>query len=48
MAWYPQYDGNGKLLNSDPNIYTINASCATCGREWMESRRGDKVTISNK
>ena len=48
MGWSPVYDGNGKLVASDdPNVYTTQFSCGTCGRSWSESRRYGKTTVKD-
>ena len=35
VAWTPVYDGAGSMLNSDPNRFINEMSCATCGRVWQ-------------
>lgn len=37
IAWEPVYDGNGNMVNSDPNVTVAHCACATCGREWDEA-----------
>lgn len=44
IGWTPEYDGNGKLLNSDPSTYSTNVSCRTCGGTWYRNERAGKTT----
>jgi hypothetical protein len=38
VAWEPVYDGNGVLTNKDPNTFTSEKVCDTCGAHWTEMR----------
>lgn len=48
MAWMPEYDKYGKLLNSNPNIRTTDMSCSECGKQWTITQQSEKTTIEEK
>ena len=48
MDWTPVYDGNGVMLNSDPNTYTNDFACDACGGEWTEERTGGDTVVTTK
>lgn len=39
MAWFPEYDKNGQLLNSNPNSESTEITCTVCGRKWWHVRQ---------
>jgi hypothetical protein len=39
------YDGNGHLVERDPNTLTWSHHCHTCGRKWKKLTRGEEVWI---
>lgn len=48
MSWQPTYDRDGSRTDKgDPNITTSEASCASCGKQWvLKSQYGEtKVTL---
>ena len=36
IDWVIVYNGNGMVVNSDPNSYVSNYSCSVCGIDWIE------------
>lgn len=34
MNWNPIYDGNGAMMNSDPNTFVNTFQCETCNMAW--------------
>jgi len=34
LGWTPVYDGNGRLVNEDPNRTMTKYKCNTCGKTW--------------
>ena len=47
VAWTPLYDGDGNLLNVDPNTHRHAFACDACGREWVRVVRGGIVTFES-
>jgi hypothetical protein len=45
MAWYPEYDRSGKVLDSDPNIHTDEISCSACKNRWTRKRQSGETTF---
>lgn len=45
MAWSPEYDKNGKLLNHDPNTQTWRYDCITCGKKYLETIKDGKTIV---
>lgn len=45
MAWYPEYDKNGKLLNANPNYHMTSVSCKVCGQRWRIIEKYGQTTI---
>jgi hypothetical protein len=46
IAWTPEYDGTGKMVNEDPNTYVTIYSCSVCDAQWMDEKTRDKVTTT--
>ncbi len=47
MGWTPVFDGDGNLLNMDPNTVTTMFSCNTCGKKWVRKNKADDVTFQD-
>lgn len=45
IAWEPVYDGNGMMMNSDPNTFISEMSCTTCLRVWQVETLGSTSTV---
>lgn len=45
IEWTPVYDGNGTLVNSDPNVMVRTASCSVCGQTWTITTDEDGSTV---
>lgn len=45
VAWTPVYDGNGLMVNGDPNRFQVVRDCETCGEHWVveTSAEGQRV-----
>lgn len=43
IAWTPVFDGNGTMLNSDPNTFVDQYACEMCDGAWSQTRTGDEV-----
>lgn len=42
LGWSPEYK-DGKLINHDPNILTMNYECCECGARFHTSNNGEPV-----
>jgi len=47
QSWTPIYDGNGMLVNSDPNMLVTELHCTTCERTWYETNQGGIIERSD-
>jgi len=45
MAWRPEYNRKGELLNSNPNTITTKLSCYTCQKSWVRRRKNGETTF---
>jgi len=43
MGWTPEYDKNGKLLNSDPNWHSTVYNCSSCNKRFVKSKHHEEV-----
>lgn len=46
LGWSPEYK-DGKLVNHDPNILTMNYECCECGARFHTSNNGEPVLDSS-
>ena len=47
IAWEPIHDGNGVMVNSDPNTFSTTKVCDACGAEWVEERNAAASAVDN-
>lgn len=45
VEWTPEYDGEGRMVNSDPNPVVHWFYCRRCGREWTATTAAGETTI---
>lgn len=45
LAWSPVFDGNGNLLNVNPNDVEAKFDCDTCGRKWIRKTLANEETF---
>ena len=45
MSFSPIFDGDGNLLNVDPNTVDRKFGCDTCGRKWIRQTKGVEETF---
>lgn len=45
VGWSPIFDGNGNLLNVNPNTVERLFECATCNKKWIRKTCGDEETF---
>ena len=48
QEWVMVYDGNGRVMNADPNVYIATNHCSTCGQGWEMTWQGDEVLVTRK